>query len=521
MIVLASEQLWPNIHGLVHWHASLKHLCIYYTADQDRSARPALRLAALCEALYPTVKLHRPAEPLGMLPDEVHARVRLWKEQVPGQVWVINATGGNKLMFAGALRCAGEPHTTLVYRELTDGRWYEFYPGPTGPVARPRDDVALTATDHLPVKELVKAQWDAADTEIKSVSPQPLPVLELTREALRTGWDWPRAFRQAGQPSSDASGILFERYVAAVLLELGVSNQLANIVIRRSPGGEALQEIDLVANHGGRLAIIDCKLRSEDDEDKREEKITSQIRQAALTRRVLFGLGASLLLLRPNRVFSDDLRTLARELGLTVVDARDARALFTQLARFFGVRQLPPSLEQAEKLVQDSMALGVTRAFCREPRDVRELVPCSPSRALVDLDAYVRRQRRGGLVYILGGRPYEHPAGMRGPARHRLNLDAYRTAHSQDWIAYRLDGVIRVYCGNPSGLMREALERCAGESLQGYARVRDFKTSKPGKTCSFCLEPRGTDERILVEFLEKYIGRPLLSPADVPGPGAS
>jgi hypothetical protein len=518
MVVLASEQLWPNIHGLVHWHARLKHLCIYCTTDPDRSARPARRLAALCEALYPVVKVHLPTHPLGMLPDDVHAQVRLWKEQIAGQVWVINATGGNKLMFAGALRSVGDPHTSLVYRELADGRWYELCPGPAGPVAQARDEVALTATDHLPVKELVKAQWDSPDTRIDSVAPQSLPVLELTREALRTGWHWPKAFQQAGQPSRDRSGMLFEQYIAAVLLELGVSNQLANLIIRRSRDGEALQEIDLVANHGGRLAIIDCKLRSEDDEDRREEKITSQIRQAALTRRVLFGLGASLLLLRPNRLFSDDLRALARELGLTVVDARDARALFTHLARFFGVKQLPPSLGQAEKLVQDSMARGVTRAFCQEPREVRDLMACSPSRALADLDAYARRQRWGGLAFILWSKTYEHPAGVRVPAKHRLNLDNYRMAHGQDWIAYRLGGVIRVHCGNPSGLTPEAMERCAGEMLQGHARVCDFKTSR--KTCSFRLEPYGADETVLVGLLEKYVGRTLLGPADASGPGA-
>jgi hypothetical protein len=425
MIVLAREQLWPNIHGLVHWSHTLRHFCIYHTADEDRSARPARRLAALCRSLSPAVTVHLPAEPSGILPDEVHEQVRLWKEQIPGQTWVINATGGNKLMFAGALRSVAEPHTTLVYRELADRCWYELVSDTTGPVARRTEAFAHTGTDTLPVETLVKAQWDAPDTKITSDLPRPLPILELTRAVLQTGWDWRRAFRQAGLPGAETPGILFERYVAAVLLELGVSNLICNVV-QRSRDGETLQEIDLVANSGGRLAIIDCKLRSEEEEGKHEERITSQIRQAALTRRELGGLDAALLLLRPNRTFSDDLRDLAGGLRLRVVDARDVHSFFTHLARFFGVTQLPPALEQAEKLVQASLAAGATRAFCREGRELSELLRCSASRALVDLDACLADGSYGRLCYRLGGQNHSHLIAKRGKER-RFDLDAYRS----------------------------------------------------------------------------------------------
>jgi len=48
MVVLASEQLWPSIQGLVFWHekrGGLTHLFIYHTADEERSAGPARRLS--------------------------------------------------------------------------------------------------------------------------------------------------------------------------------------------------------------------------------------------------------------------------------------------------------------------------------------------------------------------------------------------------------------------------------------------------------------------------------------------
>src|SRR5262249_61628718 len=37
MAVLASEQLWPNVHGLVHWNQSLAHLCVYHTDHEKLS----------------------------------------------------------------------------------------------------------------------------------------------------------------------------------------------------------------------------------------------------------------------------------------------------------------------------------------------------------------------------------------------------------------------------------------------------------------------------------------------------
>ena len=65
MVVLASEQLWPNLHGLVHWHGGLRHLCIYHTDDRTRSVEPARRLEGLCARLYPGIRTHRLAAPGG------------------------------------------------------------------------------------------------------------------------------------------------------------------------------------------------------------------------------------------------------------------------------------------------------------------------------------------------------------------------------------------------------------------------------------------------------------------------
>ena len=171
MVVLASEQLWPNIHGLVHWqeHASgLNDLCIYYTDDQQRSAQPARRLMTFCRELYPKVRICVPAKALGITPADVQRQIRKWQEELPGRRWVINATGGLKLMFAGALECLELPDTEVVYRELS-GDWYHIT-RTRGGIATQPFAVSAAETDSIPVESLVKAQWRPRRTATGSLA---------------------------------------------------------------------------------------------------------------------------------------------------------------------------------------------------------------------------------------------------------------------------------------------------------------------------------------------------------------
>ncbi|GEM_PF-1637421 len=140
MVVLASEQLWPNIHGLVHWHqfeGGLSDLCIYHTEDESRSARLAARLKQLCESLYPgqiSVHLH---QSVGTpTPQSFRQQFAAWRKKLPGRHWIINATGGLKPMSAGAFECARFPDTQVVYRELS-GEWFTIRLSEEGFVAEP------------------------------------------------------------------------------------------------------------------------------------------------------------------------------------------------------------------------------------------------------------------------------------------------------------------------------------------------------------------------------------------------
>jgi len=121
MVLLASEQLWPNIQSLVHWRDQLKCVCIYYTDDQRRSKQPALRLKEFCEKYIRDATIVMPHSPLGMQPADVTKQLGNWIQHFDGLKWILNATGGTKLMTAGVLRLTGEPGVTVVYKELTSG----------------------------------------------------------------------------------------------------------------------------------------------------------------------------------------------------------------------------------------------------------------------------------------------------------------------------------------------------------------------------------------------------------------
>lgn len=422
MVVLASEQLWPNIHGLVHWQkheGGLSDLCIYYTEDEHRSARPARRLQEFCQELYPQIRVHLPPRPLGILPQDVRNQVRIWQAQLPGRRWIVNATGGLKPMFAGAISCCDLPNTEVVYREL-GGDWQRWLSSPEGPKPVPFF-VDLSETDSIPIQSLVKVQYNSPpDAHWKVAAIKPLPILALVQKGLETGWKWEAMFRECGIANGGQAGFLFEDFVGACLLELGIGEICKNILLQEAQK-QTLQEIDLAANYRGQLLIIDCKLRTQD-----EDKIISQILQAYTVCRELGGAGARLLLLRPGLRFSAEEIELADALRLHVLDARQTMDFFRKLAEFCGFRgPLPSQLQAAQEQLDRARANGILEAFACS-RWCRSL-PCEEP-----------------LQTIL-------PVGS--------SLEALTQDLQQDWIAYQIDRYVWIRGKNFQGLSASAIEQ--------------------------------------------------------------
>ncbi len=482
MVVLASEQVWPNIHGLVHWQThegGLSDLCIYHTKDPLRSIQPAKRLEEFVQQVYPGIQVHLPSEPLGIMPHDVRNQVRLWQHQLPGRRWIINATGGLKPMFAGAIACCDLPDTEVVYRELS-GDWYRWVPSPEGPRPEPFS-IDIAETDSIPIEALVKVQYNRppdARWEVKPV--RRLPILRLVQEGLKRNWNWPSMFQACGLPTNESDGHLFEEFVGACLLELGIQQVCKNIILQ-GPERQCLQEIDIAANNRGQLLVIDCKLRTKEEEGSRVENLTSQIRQAYTTCRELGGIGARLLLLRPGRIFSVEELELAEALRLQVLDNLQTMDFFRKLAKFCGFQDpLPPQLQDAQALLDQARSNGVQEAFS-STRWSGSLSSETPLESILPL----------------------------GSDLEKLTQDLH-----QDWIAYQIDQIIWIRGKNSQKLRGLELQRYLNRLFSRIAGVRVDSWWLSNNETTYHLALRLAKSKVVKElkqFLANFIGKSLLT----------
>jgi predicted RecB family endonuclease len=363
MVVLASEQLWPSIQGLVYWQehqGGLTDLCIYHTSDKERSVAPAQRLQWLCNRLYPRIQVRLSGgidaghdggngDPL-IQPAAVRAQLRAWRRELADRRLVINATGGTKLMFAGVLDCLDLPDSEVVYRELRGDEWYRLTRREDG-VQTERLRVPLEVTDNIPVEVLVRAQSAALpDTKWIAREPPLLSLAELVERGLREGWGWTRLRS-------------FDGFAGAILRMFGIKQVCVNGTLRGS-SGNILVEVDAIANHRGRLLLVECK-------GGRNSSLIEQIHRADALRRQFGGLNARALLIRTAKPVPCAFHDLAAHAQLTVIDASRSMEFFHAVARFCNwTGELPREIAAAQELLDQASRNGVQNAFS-QPRRAR------------------------------------------------------------------------------------------------------------------------------------------------------
>lgn len=477
MVILASEQLWPNLDGFLQWNAkiSIDHLFLYYTKDLKRSKAPARKLELLVREIAPRCQTHPLVEPGGAQPADVTLAIERWQLEVQADRWILNATGGTKIMAAGVFRFVGEADCTIIYREL-DGHWYELRRGSDDrSIASHSIESKADLTDRIPVKQLLRLQAEIPeDAVIETHNAKKLPVFEIARAGLKCDWDWSLAFADAGVKAGDRGGFLFEQFVAAGLIELGVQNLACNVLVK-SADGKPLQELDIVCNTAGRIVVIDCKLRSEEEEQVgRVEAVTSQIRQAATTRRSFGGLAAAYVMVRPNRVFAAPERALASANNIQVIDATDCARLFSELATVCSIASCPSWVGELEHDLQNSLDSGATRVFAAEHIRLREVQAASAGRGVFHLEELMRQR-------------------------------------GQDWLAYYVDSAVHFRARTPSDCDKLYVKAKVIKILGGFGTLLDLRFSSNGRNCSFKLEPRSGQLQRLSLLLERFIGGSLLS----------
>ncbi len=436
MVVFASEQLWPNLEGALHWHCycgGLSRLFIYATADAHRSQLPARRLLHILRKTLPGLQITC-LDTGGTRPDEVLDQLRRWHLEVgEGARWVVNATCGLKLMLDGATSFSRLTGARLIYRELSAASWCELLPDPAGGALQTIPfQVDPTLTGSLPVERLVHMQFESpADSRWHSDPPTPLPIARIIQNGIHLDWDLCRAFELAGQPRPGVTGgFLFEQLMAAILLEFGVANLVQNLALV-GKDGITLEEIDIVANHRGQLIILDCKLRGGEDDPGDEEALVLQINDAASTRRQLGGLNAQCALVRPTRKFTPDQANLAKSLGLKVWDA--TKNLLDEISTLLGVPIPTGLLDVKQALLSLHSPPFVRQGIARRHLDITTQEYSSPilnlSKTLQDFMAERSRnwaafEWRGQLTLLIKWHPPSTEKNPRQLFYQRLvNLD--------------------------------------------------------------------------------------------------
>ena len=317
LIVFAGEYLWPQLDAIAQWSDDLEEVCIVAAHGDEESGGPADRLSAFVSEFLPAARLRV----LGPVHDDVPAEslAAIKSAATADRVWLLEASGGTRLMFAGALlACEHLPHLRVIFRDAP-GPWYELL---TAGGTRELEGTNPAAADRFTVESLIDVTWSDDERNARAVQADVEPeILSAAKQTLE-GSDWRTAFDAAMERipgrkvGGQSEGRLFERYVLSLVHGLGVQADDAALSAVLFDGLKALQEVDVVVNSNGRLHIIDCKLRESAD----ALPIGVQIREAFTTRRHLGDGADQYILLRPNEVIAEEFRSLCRAYDIRVVD---------------------------------------------------------------------------------------------------------------------------------------------------------------------------------------------------------
>ncbi len=295
-LVIASEQLWPNLLGLAAVKArdgGVASLHILHSSDEKRSIIPARGIAKIARQMFPGLV---PALHLtGSTSQEVLGTAYNLVEDQPAPSWSINCSGGTKTMFAGLVPLVRRPQVEAFYREVS-GAWFRLAPMEAGDlqvIACEEWEAPRSASLDVAVADLVTVQSEQpASARWSHRTPVTMDVLEMVRQGIENGWNWRELQNRFPQLSQKGSGLAFEDFFGGMLLSVGLEN--VAIQLELIDGGQVRQEFDLIVSTGRKLVVFDLKLTDGDDDAK-----IDQISRLAEDRRSLGGLGGDAVAVRP------------------------------------------------------------------------------------------------------------------------------------------------------------------------------------------------------------------------------
>jgi hypothetical protein len=383
MILIASEQVWPNLHALLHWsageHGGLKKIVILHTAAEKASKFPAKRLESVLMAsrndpfFFDNLILRE----IATTPRDVSNCIMELIEEHPFEPWIVVANGGLKTMTLGLLQAMSRENVKVVYSEF-GGFWYRqrLNKETLHVESESLEGMAATEMDRLSVVKLLKAQHLGPEDGF-SLKPRPASFpelntfLEITRNCMgeQNGvpmWDWRKGF---GKPN-ESTGILFEQWFGGLLQALGVSNIVSGLTVFGNQEKIAANETDFMAIHGGRFFYIELKLR--DNKITRVDptrNLNEILRKSSDLACNFAGNGSIPLVLIPNWQLTSGQRELCQLFSPQpqVLDASQSEHLIPWVAQKMGIEQLPQELESLNREIQGWMKVNqLSRIFGTE-----------------------------------------------------------------------------------------------------------------------------------------------------------
>jgi hypothetical protein len=359
LVLLAGKQLIPNLQSITHFHfetKTLERVFIYHTGNERESLVPAKNLLDLCRTALNVecfISGDKQQNNTANSPDRVADVISQWMlENRDIDEWILNATGGTKIMAAGMYPFAGQKNIKVIYREISGG-WFEIIRGNTLAPAIEPFAINESSLDWIPAKFLLAMQAGVppenctCDTDTF----RDIDVKRFTESLIKHKWDWRKAYSETvSSEEKIAAGFIFERYIAAILFQGGIENTALNLL--EKDGFKQLEEIDVASVKNGVIMIIDCKLMSKEDEIIGGRKsFLQQVREATATKQKFGGLGAKYVMLRPSMSLPEDEKTVAENAGLIVLDQRGISGLLLKLFQLFGIKQPNENIAVVQSLL--------------------------------------------------------------------------------------------------------------------------------------------------------------------------
>jgi len=344
MIVFASKQILPNVLGLLHYDYAVKVLCIYRSRNEVQSGQPAERLKQWCNEKRPDITVEM--NPFGngqddsILSQNVTRQIEQWQKAHPELRWIINATGGLKMMSFGLGDFVpdGAGGVEVIYREI-NREWFRFER--TGGKIHSIPIALKTSGNQLDLLSVIELHHGQKWRSERATKHGLLDVLEI---AKNNQWRWKETYEEiesaneAEKQTIKNSGDGFERLVADVLLELGIIDVHRNVMLRIN--ATQVEENDVLCWHKEKVFLFDCKLTNQENLKEHGEAdvaMITEMHDAASRARNLAGLGATAILVRPTRIYSDAHQDVAQALGIKIIDRRHNSTFVEAIAAALGI----------------------------------------------------------------------------------------------------------------------------------------------------------------------------------------